>query len=459
MGKEQGVSPAEAKKAAKNRLKSQKRRDREKERKSAARAADAANAAGAVVFDAAGAVDDGDDDGDDDDDDDDGDDDDDDDDAADVTPAPPSIMSGEATSRQVDARREKEAREALETAAAAKRRDELAREMAVRKAASAAILATQGSAPPKIFGAAWQGEGKRTIGGSYIYQSFLLGGVVVNVGDWVEVQGEAKGQGRTTRKRRRNENHSSAIWIGRILGLWRDPFGVDRAALAWAYKPEEMRCGRLPSHGSRELATSQKADIVEVETFLRRARVISASELDERGDPDASSSDESASRDTRGGGARSPSLRARSRVAVYNAQTFYDEATASTRVLFLGELECPTAINESAVIRVADGTALVGTLTGLGISVASGTGVHMGGGGGGQEPGQVLVPVLVPEWLLEAFHLQVHVPLLLLLLHQNHCLVEKLKSLNSRLSSPLLSKQAGQEQLSMCLACLVQERL
>ena len=303
-----------------------------------------------------------------------------------VIPVSASRQSGEATSRQAKARRDKEAREAIETAAATKRRDEAARELATRRAATAAmLLATQGSAP-KLFRADWQGESKRTIGGASLYKSMLLGGVVVNVGDWVEVQGETEGRGGTSasssaRKRSRESQAETDIWVGRIIGLWRDSSGVDRAALAWAFKPEDMRCGRLPSHGSRELATSQKADIVEVETFIRRARVISASALDDRADPNASSSDESVSRDTHGGGARSP-LRPRSRIAVYTAQTYYDEATASTRVLFFAELESPPAYDEGAVTRVADGTAHVGTLTGLGLGVASGTGVHIGGGGG-----------------------------------------------------------------------------
>ena len=39
------------------------------------------------------------------------------------------------------------------------------------------------------------------------------------------------------------------------------------------YKPEKMRCGRLTYHGFREIATLQKVYIVEVESFIRRARV------------------------------------------------------------------------------------------------------------------------------------------------------------------------------------------
>jgi hypothetical protein len=91
----------------------------------------------------------------------------------------------------------------------------------------------------------------------------------VRVGDWVEVLGGERGSSR---------------WVARLIALWQAPGGDSSAAVAWAYTPEELPGGRRATDGAREVFPTTTVDVVDVDTILRRVRLVLAAPADAGGD-------------------------------------------------------------------------------------------------------------------------------------------------------------------------------
>jgi Cdc6-like AAA superfamily ATPase len=264
-------------------------------------------------------------------------------------------MQRESEAREARLKADKDA--AVASAAARKEAAGLAR----REAATA-----DGTLEPISRKISWNDAGTPTPGGSGAAthcSMTLANGAVVRLGDWVEIEAVA-----AAKKRGSGPSERRAVFIARILGMWRDANRVDRVGVAWAFSPEEMRGGRQAYHGKREIAVSVKADVVDAETIIRRARV-----KPQTGDDLVdSSSDESVAR------CAAPEL-PRARVAIYTTSTSYDESTCQTKALAPRELQCLPLPSAHVVAEVADEQALVSALVGLGVGLASGSGVHIGG--------------------------------------------------------------------------------
>ena len=147
----------------------------------------------------------------------------------------------------------------------------------------------------------WLGESLReTEDGTRYYSSFILGGVVFRLGDWISVastsssdkrkSGASSSDSNKKKKSRRSSNlslvsgrrssssssSSSSFCPGRIESIWSLKDGTKMCALSWCYLPNETSIGKkLVSTGDSEVFISTHAEGVEIAAIDRRARILS----------------------------------------------------------------------------------------------------------------------------------------------------------------------------------------
>jgi Cdc6-like AAA superfamily ATPase len=142
----------------------------------------------------------------------------------------------------------------------------------------------------------WLGESLRhTEDGTRYFSSFLLGGVVFRLGDWISVASMSSSEKRKSgtslsseggkkKKKRRSSgasvvsaaNSSSSFCPGRIESIWSLKDGTKMCALSWCYLPNETTIGKnLIINSKSEVFISSHAEGIEIAAIDRRAKVLS----------------------------------------------------------------------------------------------------------------------------------------------------------------------------------------